>query len=237
MLQIEDYEDEGNPNRHSAQDTIANMNLDYFLEQIKATIAIAGRLAETDLQLLLRSAGGYDGWILESSESSTAGGSMNSTAETFTLGDDASNRQYRAILSFSTGALPDTAIIRRAIVKIKQSGLPSGSNPFSRLGSLMVDIRKPYFGTTPALQWADFNAAASSMNAAQFSSAPAGGWYGASFKPVGLPYINKTGMTQLRLRFWLDDDNDHVPDFARFFSGNSMTASYRPQLVVTYYLP
>ncbi len=213
------------------------MNLEYFLEQIKVTIAIASRLAETDLQLLLRSAATYDGWILESSETSTVGGSMNPIADTFILGDDVSNRQYRAILSFATAGLPDNAVIKKAVLKIKQSGLPSGSNPFSRLGGLMTDIRKPYFGTSPGLQWADFNAAASIMNAAQFTSTPAGGWYSALFKPEGLPYINKTGMTQLRLRFWLDDDNDHLADLARFFSGNCVTTSYRPQLVITYYLP
>jgi hypothetical protein len=45
-LQIENYETgERNPYYHKEQDIIANMNLDYWLEQMKATVAIAARLA------------------------------------------------------------------------------------------------------------------------------------------------------------------------------------------------
>jgi len=39
-----------------------------------------------------------DGWVLESAENSNAGGTLNSTATTFNLGDNAANKQYRAIL-------------------------------------------------------------------------------------------------------------------------------------------
>lgn len=31
---------------HSAKDTVANINLDYLMEQIKATVALATQLAE-----------------------------------------------------------------------------------------------------------------------------------------------------------------------------------------------
>lgn len=46
MVQIENYhEGEGNPYTHSAQDTVARLNLDYWMEQVKATTAIAAELA------------------------------------------------------------------------------------------------------------------------------------------------------------------------------------------------
>lgn len=45
MLQIENREDEYNPYVHSPQDNIAHMNLDYWVEQIKATIAATAHLA------------------------------------------------------------------------------------------------------------------------------------------------------------------------------------------------
>ncbi|MCQ3939330.1 MAG: hypothetical protein DPW18_20140, partial [Chloroflexi bacterium] len=70
--------------------------------------------------LTLRSQGGNDGWILESSETSGAGGTMNSSAATFNLGDDAANRQYRTILHFDTSALPDNAVITSAVLKIRK---------------------------------------------------------------------------------------------------------------------
>jgi hypothetical protein len=44
-LQIENYESEQNPYKHTSQDSIAHMNLDYWLEQMKATTAIAAHLA------------------------------------------------------------------------------------------------------------------------------------------------------------------------------------------------
>jgi hypothetical protein len=45
VLQIEDKVNEYNPYAHSPQDTYAHMNSGYWVEQIKATIAIAARLA------------------------------------------------------------------------------------------------------------------------------------------------------------------------------------------------
>jgi len=51
------------------------------------------------------------------------------------------------------------------------------------------------------------------------------------------PYINKMGTTQFRLRFKLDDDNDNVADYIRFFSGNYGIATDRPVLVIQYYVP
>jgi hypothetical protein len=43
-LQVQNYKGELNPNNHKAQDTIDHMNLDYWFEQIKATVAIAAQL-------------------------------------------------------------------------------------------------------------------------------------------------------------------------------------------------
>jgi hypothetical protein len=51
------------------------------------------------------------------------------------------------------------------------------------------------------------------------------------------PYINKTGTTQFRLRFKLDDDNDNTADYMKFFSGNYGTVNDRPVLVIQYYVP
>jgi hypothetical protein len=50
-------------------------------------------------------------------------------------------------------------------------------------------------------------------------------------------YINKTGITQFRLRFQTGDDNDNVADYLVFYSGDTTTVSYRPQLIVEYYIP
>lgn len=184
----------------------------------------------------MRSASAQDGWALESSETSNLGGTVNATAPTFALGDNAGNKQFRAILSFNTSFLPDRAVVTSAILKIRKQGL-TGTDPFSTHGKIIVDIRKGAFSNAAALQPADFQAAANKPAVGVFVNKPrAGGWYVTRLNAAAFPYIHKTGITQLRLRFQKDDDNDRLADFVRFFSGNS-TAANRPVLIIEYYVP
>jgi hypothetical protein len=44
-LQIENYQEEKNPAYHTPNDTVTMMNYDYWLEQMKGTIAVAAHLA------------------------------------------------------------------------------------------------------------------------------------------------------------------------------------------------
>lgn len=46
--------------------------------------------------------------------------------------------------------------------------------------------------------------------------------------------LNKTGTTQLRVYFNLDDNDDNGNDYIGYYSGDNGTAANRPQLVVTY---
>ncbi|MCJ7724081.1 MAG: hypothetical protein MUP03_08110 [Anaerolineales bacterium] len=181
------------------------------------------------------SAGALDGWVLESTENSNQGGSLNATATTFQLGDNAADRQYKAVLSFNTASLPDTIIIQSAVIKIKQSGMPTGSNPFNILGNLWVDISTGWFGTSSALALTDFNAAASAAKVGTFNKIPAGGWYSMTLNATGRSNINKIGLTQFRLYFGKDDNDDMSADFMKFFSGNAVSG--KPQLIITYTLP
>ncbi len=183
-----------------------------------------------------RSSGTLDGWILESSELSGVGGSLNSTASTFTLGDDASRRQYRAILSFNTASLPDNAVIAGVTFKIRKAG-PTPTNPFSMLGNIVVDVRKGAFSNNGALQLGDFQALANKNAVMTFTSTLTNGWYDTRLASGNFTYINKLGPTQFRLRFARDDDNDAVADYLRLYSGNYTSPSYRPTLVITYYVP
>jgi len=176
-----------------------------------------------------------DGWVLESSETSNAGGSVNSTSTIFYLGDGAADKQYRAVLHFSLG-LPAGAVITKATLKIKKQGL-SGTDPFTILGGLKVDLRKPYFGAGNALAVDDFNFAAGSANVSTFSATPVSAWYSATINAAGRAYINKNGVTQIRLRFLTDDNDDGAADYMRFFSGDNANAATWPQLIVEYYVP
>lgn len=188
------------------------------------------------LTLVRLSGGGADGWVLESSENSTLGGSVNSGTTTFNLGDDASDRQYRGILSFSTASLPDNAVIISATVKLRPQG-QVGSNPFLTHMGLKVDIKKPFFGSALGLQAADFQALAGLNNVGTFGKTLNAGWYMAKLNSTGFSHINLTGITQLRLRFAQGDNDNLIADYMKFYSGNTGVSTDRPQLVIKYYVP
>jgi len=191
-----------------------------------------------------RSVGSQDGWVLESSETSSKGGTMNAAATVFHLGDDGQDRQYRAILSFNTSGMPDDAVITNVTLKIKKQGL-AGTDPFTTHGNIMLDVRKGAFGGNNALQLADFQAAPSMKPTGTINNTPSSGWYPVIF--IYYPpfpniyniykYINLTGVTQFRLRFQKDDNDDLDDDYLIFHSGDAGTASNRPLLVIQYYVP
>jgi predicted outer membrane repeat protein len=174
-----------------------------------------------------------DGWILESTETSNKGGSKNNTASTFNLGDNAANKQYRGILSFDTSSLPGDAFITNVTLNLKRAAVVGGSNPINIFKGFMVDLRNGDFGTA-ALELGDFKAAGN-MILGPFKPALIGGGYSLDLSAANLQ-INRTGDTQIRLRFKLDDNNNLVANYLKLYSGNAAEAD-RPQLLIEYYLP
>ena len=179
------------------------------------------------------SIGPADGWLLESNENSGRGGPIGNNGHLL-LGDDTRNRQYRSLLSFNTASLPDTAHILKVTLLLNQASL-SGTNPYGTHAPLTADIRSKFFGTASMLQPEDFQAIASFNSIGNFTTSGAG-LYQLTLKPASLSAINNTGLTQFRLRFSLDDDNDFKTDLLRFYSGDASFA-LRPLLTIEYSLP
>jgi hypothetical protein len=183
------------------------------------------------------SLGAQDGWVLETSEQSNTGGLTN--ANTFLyLGDDQNRKQYRAILSFNTSSLPDNATITSITLKLKKKLVAGGGNPVSMFQGFFADVKNGPFGTS-ALQASDFQALGKST-------------YGPlSFRFVNNVYslrltiarnsINKLttngGLTQIRLRFNLDDNNNTIANYLSLYGAEASIASERPQLVIEYTVP
>jgi predicted outer membrane repeat protein len=188
----------------------------------------------TTTPVSVNSTSSQDGWILESSETSKKGGTKNTTATTLRIGDDAAKKQYRDILSFNTGSiLPDDAVVMSATLKVRRQGVVGGGNPVTMFQGFMVDIKKGTLGTS-SLVISDFQASAS-KSYGPFKPALSGGWYKIVLSSAGT-YVNAVGLTQIRLRFKLDDNNNTVANYLSLYSGNAST-SYRPQLIVEYYVP
>ncbi|MEO6194080.1 MAG: M14 family zinc carboxypeptidase [Thermoanaerobaculia bacterium] len=185
----------------------------------------------------LISVAAHDGWVLESSETSNAGGSIDSTATTTSalrVGDATSDRQYKSVVSFDTSSIPDGATILSATVRLLR-GTSSGTNPFTTHGTCWADVQTGGFSGSTTLQTGDFQATATVVQAASLSNATSNGtWSTGNLNASGLAAIDKTGTTQLRVYFNLDDNDDNGNDYLGYYSGNNTTSGNRPQLVVTY---
>ena len=184
------------------------------------------------------SGGAQDGWVLESGETTNAGGSLNdngSNSSALRLGDNNQDRQYRTVVSFDTASIPDGATIVSVTLRLLRGSL-TGTNPFTTHGTCWVDVQNGSgFSGSTTLQNGDFQAAATAVQAASLSNAASDGtWSTGSLNAAGLAAINKTGTTQLRVYFNLDDNDDTGNDYLGYYSGENNTSANRPQLVVTY---
>jgi pimeloyl-ACP methyl ester carboxylesterase len=173
-----------------------------------------------------------DGWTLESAQGTGLGSSFNDTAATFNVGDDASNRQYRGILSFDTSSLPANAIVLSVVVKVRTNAVV-GSNPFTVMGDLKVDVKNGTFGTA-ALEYQDFERTPTDGAVGLFNDTPSQGWYTAILGSPSYNDINFAGLTQIRLRFASATNANSAADYLKLYSGDDSTSSNWPQLIITY---
>jgi len=203
---------------------------------IPVTLKVTG-LPQT---MTFTSIGAHDGTVLESEETSEIGGSNNSTVAISTalrVGDEydtlQGERQYKAIVSFDTSIIPDGATILSATLKLTGGGL-KGTNPLTTHGPLYVDIIAGSFSDNPALENADFQASATAMQVATMSKPLPGSRISTgNLDSAGLAAINEAGLTQLRVYFF-KDDNDNNSDWVGCYSGDSSIPENRPQLELIY---
>ena len=184
------------------------------------------------------SVGAQDGYALESSETSNLGGSSSATSSSTSAlraVDDSSDRQYKAFVSFDTSSLPDNAAILSATLKLRR-GTVSGANPFTTHSTCLVDIKGGAgFGGSLTPANSDFQAAADANQVATLSNAPNNGdWSTGTLNSAGRASINKTGHTQFKIYFLVDDNDDLGTDYIGWYSGDNSTAGNRPVLEVVY---
>jgi len=181
---------------------------------------------------------GQDGWIRETGETTNKGGLKNTSATTLRLGDSARRQQYRSILSFVTSSLPDDAVLTRVFLNVKKQGIAGGGNPVNTFHGFMVDIKKGFFNTSTSLQSVDFQSKAG-KSIGPYKPTLRKNWYSLNLTNAK-GFVNKLGtkggLTQIRLRFKLGDNNNSVANYLRLYSGNASVAS-KPHLIIEYYIP
>ena len=191
----------------------------------------------TPVTVTFYSVAAEDGRLWEVGETTNVGGGGNSTDNTtaaLRVGDTNADEQYKSLVSFDTSSIPDTATITSATLRLVR-GTSSGTNPFTTHGSCVADIVTGGFGGSTAFAFADWQAAATATSVATMSNPTANGSASTgTLSAAGLAAINKTGTTQLRLTFTLDDNDDLGYDYIGFYAGENTTAANRPQLTVTY---
>jgi hypothetical protein len=198
----------------------------------------ASATPSTTTTVTFTSGGVQDGWVLESGENTSVGGSLtsnNSTSSALRVGDNNQDRQYKTVVSFDTSSIPDGATIVSVTVRLLRGSL-TGTNPFTTHGTCWVDVQNGTgFSGSTTLQNGDWQAAATALQAATLSNAASNGiWSIGSLNAAGIAALNKTGTTQLRVYFNLGDNDDTGNDYLGYYSGENATAANRPQLVVTY---
>lgn len=190
---------------------------------------------ETLTTLSFESIASEDGWVRESRQGSGVGGRVNSDAEgstALTAGDNHSDRQFIFLLSFDSASIPDNAIITQVVLKLTR-GRTLGENPFKTHGAMVIDIKTGTFGTE-RLEGSDFQARADVTDVTRIMDQGNKGKVYIINLARGVRHINKSGRTQLRLRFSVCTDADSRTDLAGFYAGDSPRPIHRPKLTVTY---
>jgi len=200
---------------------------------ITVTIAAVGG----PITVTLNPVAAEEGWVREKSEFSNTGGAAKGNASgsaALRVGDHKKDKQWKTILSFDTSSIPDGAVILSATLRMKR-GKVVGTNPFTILGSCLVDIQTGGFGGNTALAASDFQAAATAVGVATMSNPLANGdWSEGVLDANGLAAVNVVGTTQLRVYFTLDDNDNLAHDYVGFYSQENANAANHPELVVTY---
>ncbi len=187
----------------------------------------------TAVNFTTTSVAGQDGYVTGVSGNAT-GGSSNSASGTLRTGDSTQNRQYKTILSFDTSAIPSGAFISSAAVKMKRSTL-TGTDPFTTLGALNVDIVRGGFDSAPAIGAADFQASADATQVATMSNPGANdAWSSGTLSNTGCDFISRGGTTQLRVAFATPTNSNATSDYVAWYSGNDATSANWPVLELSY---
>jgi hypothetical protein len=124
------------------------------------------------------------------------------TISTPAIGKGTDAKINRAFFSFDTSALPDTATLVRASLKVTLSS--AGGDPWADPAAgntLVIDLKNGVFGTSAATETTDYAATASASAVAEIIKFTTGTQSSADFNASGLASLNKTGKTQARLQF------------------------------------
>ena len=93
-------------------------------------------------------------------------------------------------------------------------------------------------GTTRGLELVDFQSAPALKTVGPFFPSLSGGYYTITLSSSTFATINKLasngGVTQMRLRFKQDNNNDGIANMLNLASGNNSKMAFQPTLIIVY---
>jgi hypothetical protein len=168
-----------------------------------------------------------DGYIKANADGTSPAVGTNTT---LALGRGTDSKYNRSILSFDTSNIPDNAIIVKAFLTVTYSSIYLDPWTSPTGNSLVLDVKSGYFGTTANTETADYTFAATADNVASIAKFTSGTKASTDFNASGLSAINKTGKTQLKLRF-LNNQTASAYLFITQGSGAKLTVVYQTELI------
>ncbi|MCP3104951.1 PHB depolymerase family esterase [Myxococcus sp. K15C18031901] len=160
-------------------------------------VTVSNSGAPTSATVTFTSIAAEDGYLKANADGS---GVAVGTLTNLALGKGTDGKFNRSFLSFDTSSLPDGATVTRAFLTV---GYSSGSgDPWSTPAgnTVVIDAQAGTFNAA-GLEVADWATAATASEVSTVDKFTTGSKASADFSAAGLSAINKTGRTQLRLRF------------------------------------
>lgn len=163
-----------------------------------------------------------DGYV---KATATGGSAAVGTLTTLAVGRGTDGLFNRTLLSFDTSALPDGATVTRAWLKVTLSSASGDPWADPAGNTLVLDVKTGTFGlaATEASDWAAAPTAAAVADVVKFTS---GSQTSSAFSAAGLSAVNRTGKTQVRLRFTGTQASTRYL-FLTEGSGATLTVEYR----------
>jgi poly(hydroxyalkanoate) depolymerase family esterase len=141
-----------------------------------------------------------DGYVKANADGSAPAVGTLEAYSGLALGRGTDGKFNRSVLSFDTSSLPDGATVVSATLTVAYRG--ASGNPWNNPAgnTLVVDVRSGCFGACTT-ETGDYASAANASAVAQLLSFSGGSQTSNIFSSGGLSAINRSGRTQLRLRF------------------------------------
>lgn len=167
--------------------------------QIDVTVS-GGSDGGSPMTMVFDNEDGNDGYVKAGSGGSAPAVGTLEAYYGLAIGRGSDGKFNRSVLSFDTSAIPDGATITSATLSVAYRS--AWSDPWSSPAGnmLAIDARSGCLGAC-AIEAADWSAAATADAVAQLLSFNGGSQVSNAFSSAGLAAIDRSGRTQLRLRF------------------------------------